>query len=435
MILTVFIAVSAIGIYIVNDRFKTLYEAKASILVKLGQESMYRSETQANRTERVMGVDEALNNEISILTNHGLIKNVVASVGIKNMYPEMLEGGAKETDRMLNAAVMTFGSNLTASPIKDSNIIEVIFKHEKPAIAAKALNALVEQFKDKHADVYSDPKSPFLEEQAGTFSEKLKQVEDKLQAFKQQHQVYSLDEQRSALLNQRINLDTSLKTTQTQIQEVEQKIAFVKSPRWNTEAFLDSQNKIRTLQQKERELLERYTPNSRMVQSIRREIQAVEESAVGPLEDARGLQLSKLEGELGALKVKAEGLRRQIGQISGDVKTIDSREKEFINLKREFSTHEGNYKVYLGKFEESRILDDMNKRKLSNVSVIQNAIVPIRPAKDKKSQYAILSVILGLVAGFGLAYVRELVPQRLTTPLAAEKHLGLPVMVTIALKK
>jgi uncharacterized protein involved in exopolysaccharide biosynthesis len=77
----------------------------------------------------------------------------------------------------------------------------------------------------------------------------------------------------------------------------------------------------------------------------------------------------------------------------------------------------------------------MNIRKLTNVSVIQNAIAPIGPAPSKRKQLLVLSVILGLLAGFGLAYVRELVPQRLTTPLAAEKHLGLPVMVSIALKK
>ncbi len=396
---------------------------------------MYRSETQPGRSERVMGQQEALNNEITILTNHDLIKNVVASVGIKNLYPELLKDGAKENDRMLNVAVMLFGQKLSALPIKDSNIIEISVKKEKPAMAAKALNALVEQFKDKHYDVYSDPKSSFLEEQTGNFSEKLKQVEDKLQSFKQTHQVYSLDEQRSALLQQRITLDTTLKTTQTQIQEVEQKIVFVKSPGWSSEAILASKAQLRTLQQKERDLLERYTENSRLVQSIRKEMQAVEESIVGPLEDARKIELSKLEGDLGTLKVKADGLRRQIGQLGGEVKAIDGREKEFLNLKRELGTHEGNYKVYLGKFEESRIVDDMNKRKLSNVSVIQNAIVPISPAPDKKRQFILLSVILGLVAGFGMAYLHELGPQRLSTPLAAEKHLGLPVMVSIALKK
>ena len=172
-----------------------------------------------------------------------------------------------------------------------------------------------------------------------------------------------------------------------------------------------------------------------MVQSLRKEMQAVEESIAGPLEDARRIELSKLEGERGALQAKTAGLQRQIAQLSGEVHSLDSREKEYLNLKRDFGAQEASYKTYLAKLEESRIVDDMNKKKLSNVSVIQNATVPLQPAQSKKRQYAILCLVLALGVGFGLAYLRELVPQRLTTPLAAEKHLGLPVMVSIALKK
>ena len=43
------------------------------------------------------------------------------------------------------------------------------FKHENPEIAAKAINTLIEQFKDKHIEVYSDPNLPFLEEQTGGY--------------------------------------------------------------------------------------------------------------------------------------------------------------------------------------------------------------------------------------------------------------------------
>jgi polysaccharide biosynthesis protein PslE len=434
MILAIFFVISVVGIIVVN-RTPTVYEAKATILVKLGHEFMYRPETKEGSTQRLMSQEEALNNEIKILTNKDLIKNVVAVIGVKNLYPEMVKDGSLPNDRMLESAAMTFEGNLSALPVTKSNIIEVSFKHEEPEMAAQALSTLVEKFKDKHIDVYSDPKSSFLEEQTGAFSDKLKQVEDKLQSFKQKNQVYSLDEQRSALLAQRISLDTAFKTTQTQIREIEQKIAFVKSSGWSTDAIVETKTKLRTLQQKERELLERYTENSRVVQGIRKEIHAVEGSVIGPLEDARRVELSKLEGDLGALKAKADGLQRQIGQVSGEVRVLDSREKEYLNLKREFGTQEASYKTYQTKLEESRIVDDMNQRKLSNVSVIQNATVPILPAKNKKRQYALLSVILGLCAGFCLAYLRELVPQRLTTPLAAEKHLGLPVMASIALKK
>ena len=44
-----------------------------------------------------MSQEEALNNEIEILTNHDLIKNVVTSVGIENLYPEMIKDSSVET--------------------------------------------------------------------------------------------------------------------------------------------------------------------------------------------------------------------------------------------------------------------------------------------------------------------------------------------------
>ena len=64
-------------------------------------------------------------------------------------------------------------------------------------MAAKAVNTLIEFFTDKHVEVYSDPKSSFLEEQADEYGGKLREAEGSLQAFKQKHQVFSLDEQRT----------------------------------------------------------------------------------------------------------------------------------------------------------------------------------------------------------------------------------------------
>jgi len=67
--------------------------------------------------------------------------------------------------------------------------------------------------------------------------------------------------------------------------------------------------------------------------------------------------------------------------------------------------------------------------------VLQAASPPTEPEKSKRKQFMLIALVLGLVGGIGLAFVLETVPQRCTTPLSAEKHLGLPVIVTIALKK
>jgi polysaccharide biosynthesis protein PslE len=328
-----------------------------------------------------------------------------------------------------------FDKNLKAVVDRESNVIEVLFKNENPAVAAQAINTLIEFFKDKHVEVYSDPKSSFLEEQTREYREKLRETETTLQTFKQKHQVFSLDEQRTALLKQRSELDIALKSTETQIRELQERIAFVKSPRWNIDIGADGKNQLAILEQKEQAILDKYTENSRAVQSIRTEIQARRDSIQRGLEDSRRIELSRLQGEVGALQAKADGIRRQLGQVVGEVQALDGREKDFSSLKRELGTHEANYKAYLGKSEEARISEDLDKRKMSNVSVLQAATVPVEPAKNDRLKYFFLTLIIGLGGGIGLAFVRERVPQRCTTALSAEKHLGLPVIVAITLRQ
>jgi polysaccharide biosynthesis protein PslE len=435
MIMIVFLLGAVTGTIIILNIPKA-YEAKASLLVKFGREFMYRSELGDKAGSMiVMGRAEAMNNEIKILKNQDLIKQVVRKVGVENLYPNLIGKKMPLGITAEDIAVGYFDKNLNVTIAAGSNVIEVFFKHVNPAVAAQAVNTLIEFFQDKHVEVYSDPKSSFLEEQTREYRTKLRETEGTLQAFKQKHQVFSLDEQRTALLKQRSELDTVLKTTETHVRELQERIAFVKSPRWSIEAGGDGKSQLAALEQREQALLEKYNEGSRPVQSIRTEIQARKDSNQRSMEDSRRLELSRLQGEVGALQVKADGIRRQLGQIIGEVQTLDSREKDFSGLKRELATHEANYKTYLDKSEESRISEDLDKRKMTNVSVLQAAIAPVVPARSDQGRYFFLTIILGLGGGIGLAFLRERIPQRCTTALSAEKHLGLPVIVAITLRQ
>ena len=108
-------------------------------------------------------------------------------------------------------------------------MINVSFKHKNPRLAAQVVNLLLDYYKEKHLQVYSDPKSSFLEEQLGEYSQKLKTSEDALQAFKQTQGVYSLDEQRNLMLKQRMELDTVFKGTQNNIRELQERSLSLKS--------------------------------------------------------------------------------------------------------------------------------------------------------------------------------------------------------------
>ena len=210
----------------------------------------------------------------------------------------------------------------------------------------------------------------------------------------------------------------------------------------------DARAKLSELQLKEQDATMRYTENSRVVTDIRRQIETAKTfvakqeeetkkraTTASPIYQDIEKEKLKIEADLKAQESRADSLRTQIGQIDGDLRKLDSSEKEFQGLKREIGTNEQNYKNYLEKYEDTRINDDLNKRKISNVSILQSAAVPTLPVKRDRQKYVLLSLVLGLGLGFGLAVALESIPQQCTSPLSAEKHLGLPILVSIALKK
>src|SRR5512139_820477 len=115
--------------------------------------------------------------------------------------------------------------------------------------------------------------------------------------------------------------------------------------------------------------------------------------------------------------------------------SIDQREQEFGDLKREVANNEGNYQVYLKKSEEARISEDLDRRKMTNVSVVEKASVPLMPIPSNKQKILGVGIFLSVAFSLGLAFVSEILPQGLTIPHYAEKKLRLPLLVSVALKK
>ncbi len=118
----------------------------------------------------------------------------------------------------------------------------------------------------------------------------------------------------------------------------------------------------------------------------------------------------------------------QLGQLDSQIQSLDLREKEMQNLKRDLATNEKNFQVYDEKMEEARITDDMNKLKLANISVIQPATTPDVPIKPKKGLNILLGIVFGTLSGIGYALFSERNSQGLVSPEIAEKRLNLKVL-------
>ena len=204
-----------------------IYEAKTSLMVKMGRENIYRPEVGNSNRVFSSNPEKILNTEIKILTSPGLIKNLIEQIGLANIYPSLIMS-SKNTIGSLESAAEVFLDNISVGIAKNSNVIDITFQHENPVISSEALNLLVKLFQEKHIQVFRSSLSSLFDRQLKNYEKKLEESEKIFEDFKQKHKIFSRDEQASFLLRQRTNLDISLRETQSRIGELGQKISSLK---------------------------------------------------------------------------------------------------------------------------------------------------------------------------------------------------------------
>jgi len=458
-ILTIFFTVVSL-VTIASFAASPMYEAKSSLLVKYGREYLAQSEVGSSPPMMSLNQEEVINSEIQIMKSPDLAARVIETVKIGTIYPD-LEKRRPKGMRPIDAAVARFQENLGVEDVKKSSVIQVSFQHEDPQVAANVVNLLVDYFKEKHLQVFSSPQSSFLEGQVDVFRKKLVASESELQSFKQKNRVYSLDEQRSLLLKQRTDLASEMMAARNSIDELQMRLSTLKArtkaltssnalytQTEQDKVIVEAKSKLLALEIAQQELLRKYKEDNKLVVENRKQIQLVkqflhdQEADIGrkvvtgnAIYQEAQKDAVKTEADLSAQHAKYATLKVQLGQLDGEIRALDLRDKEMQNLKRELTTNEKNFQVYGDKMEEARIIDDMNRLKMANISVIQPAQVPTEPIKPKKGLNILLGIVFGTVSGIGVALFAERNSQALASPEIAEKRLSLKVLATIPYKE
>ena len=345
-----------------------VYEARSSLVVKTGREYVNRPEAGDPGTLMLLQLEEVVNSETRILSSRELIEKVLTTMKIETVYPE-LATSPPSTMPPLQAAVLAFGKNLTVEGIKKSNVIEVAFRHKDPRVAARAVTLLVDFYKEKHLQIFSDPQSSFSETQLAEYETNFKESEVRMEAFKRKNRIFSPEEQRSLLLKQ-------------------------------------------------------YQEEKLLARNTREEIRLAREYL-------KEQETGKTRADLRSLNAKAAAVARRLRTLENEMRSFDRLDQEFQALKRDVASNEMKVRIYRERIEEARISEEMNRKKMANIDVIQPAEVPAKPIAPNKGRNILLGMLLGAVAGLGSAFFSEYTSESFSTPGSAGQQLALPVLATI----
>jgi len=450
-----------------------VYVAYSQILVKIGRENIYMP-ARGQATPIISSSSlEQVNSEIELIKSKNVHEAVILAIGPKEIFknlgadkPEIIQKlknyiNRRETFTLMEEALLRFQKSLRVEGLKNSRIIQIGFRHTDPQIASLVTQTLVDTYLSQRLQIHKDTRSyDFFKGQTEFLKNKIQKTEAKIKSYKDKYNIISLIEERNLLLGQKAAQRTSLNETKSHKIETEKRIdqLFVQlktTPKNVSHGKIVERNallintleaRLIELELEEKELLSKYTDESRLVIGVRGEIRAIRkklteqeskhevrsEFGLNPTYQRLKNQLSQNQVDLKALNAKIDVQTDHLTEISFRVKEISQAEIRLNELQNELSIDRENYRLYMTKFEQSRIDSEMDSKNIANISIIKQAKPPIKPVSPNVVLNILIGFGLAVACGLALPFLMEIIRDCFERPEDIESYLDAPVLASIS---
>lgn len=469
-----------------------VYESEAKLKLKVGLESVGLDPT-ASTTSRTLMLQktqqEEINSALEVLSSRQIAEQVVAKIGdipiIDGYLPSEVvaeEGWLKSTAKKLKTAVSeSLHSVLVASGIRDeisdhemavrtvqknveiyapkmSNVITIHAEAKSPQMAQAIAHQLTETFLDQHLQISrTEGSQAFFDEQSDALEEELNSLVENKNAYMTQHKIVSipaneslLREELAAIGRDLIVSNGALEQATAEIVDLEGKIAetpdeIVAAKQAQSDStWSGMRQKVFDLEVLETEQAEKYTDDHVLLQQTRGQLaearailakiqsERVNESRTpNPAKRRMREDLQKLQTRIVGLKSIIAEKESQRKSTQQNVDELHVHEKILTKMDRDIERAETSLASLRERQEEARVIDELQKDRISNVKVFQAPPLVERPASPQKKLVAAGFLMIGLFGGIGLAFLREFGTTQIRTPDHIESNLHAPVVSTI----
>jgi polysaccharide biosynthesis protein PslE len=427
------------------------YEATTRLLVKTGPEFQTRSDTN----QPVASVPsttklEVVNSEIQILTSRDLVEGVINKIGAQRLYP-----GTSGID----AAIRSFESDFKASAVEQADVIDASYRNPNHDVAVAALNAVVELYQQKHAEMFSDPRYQFLDNQTHQYQDQLDALIKKETDIRNEKSLFDVDAQRSKLLDDRSATHSIIDQLQSQSIDAHQRIDFLTQRLKTTPALIpagvapadaveQAKARLLDLSVKQQQLKERYVGDVKPLQDNDAEMAKLKDfvSRNDPINTKQWSQRNTAYDDmvvaLNRALADAAPLDQQLALRQKEADAIEARLRELqdgatamADLERERRVLEELVHNYRTQYENARMNADLDRARIVSVSVVQRPDAPARPAGPRHLPFALGGILLGLIGASGLLLYLLVFRETLITVESVERIIGLPVVASVATRR
>ena len=425
---------------IATFRMRPVYVARATIEIDRENTNILPFQG-ADAYDSMMDLDNYIETQSKVLTSETLALQTIRNTGLA-ANPEFSAGGvpseAIATGSLANQKrppeVAAFLGSLSVKRIPSSRLMEVIYESTDPVLAARILNAHLENFKAQNIQSRYEATleaTRFLTSQLNELKLTVKQSEDARINYERQNQIWSVDDKSNITTQRLADLDKQLTDAQGETLKKQALYEYAKAgdidavPEIRADALLqDLQKRRADLAVQYTEALNQYGPNFPKVLRVQAQMKEVDDQIA---RESKGIIL-QLESDYREAKQREELIRQALELQKAETNNMAEKMVQYNILKRESEADKTLYEGLLTKLKEAGISEGL---KSSNLRVVDPAMIPSYPSRPAKARNIALAFLVGLVGGIGLALLREYLDNTVKTPDDVEALSRLPSLAVV----
>lgn len=340
---------------------------------------------------------------------------------------------------LLNQQIDKLLEQITISQIRDTRLLTIDVQDNNAVLAAKIGNLLAKKYIEfdlANRLNTANENLAWLNKEVYALKKRLEDDERAFYEYKQHNKVFSLTGKQKVIDQKLFELNNEFLITKTKRQELDATldeitrqyksgtdIAYIRS-------ILDNKSideiyaNLTSLELELSRTGKVFKSKHPKMQQLRGEIAKVRAKLRGELSK----EIENLKVQQIILLNREKVMEKNIAEFEEDALNTSGKELKYTILQRAMDTSQNLYDTLVSRIKESGVVSG---GATSNIRIVEYASVPTDSIKPDKRKNFIISFLLGLFGGVGLAFFLEYTDQTVRTEEDVQNHLGLPVLSVI----
>lgn len=396
----VLFAVTA-GIALVQPR---QYLGTSSLLLDLSQTDPTDSSTQQQQGR--VETDSIIATQVDLIKSAKVTDAVAKAAGFVDQVPADLPPEAR-----LQQAAARVRAGLTVTTGRQSNVLQIQFLDPDPAVAARVANLTAQIYMREQVSLRASAaqgSAEWFEARTADVRRRYEIAQKKLSDFQRAHDIIGMN--RMDLEAEKLkNLSAYLVQAQADAAAAHSKSGSGAVPEVATSLVVQNiQEAIATQAAKVAELGKSLGPNHPQMTAAKAQLSELQ----GHLSEARGVQASSMTANSGAASRREAELRGEMAAQEDRMIRMSGVQDQLMVMQRDVEAARQTYDTVRQRFNEAALKSQISQ---PNASSLDQASVPLFPARPNLPLWFVGGIALGLFAGVAAVVLSEILRPRVRT--------------------